>query len=153
MQGVRLQEHTRRTALKKLLLLSLGVAIGIGATQAMHNVFDAIERGKSKRFVVDALVLMSKLEKYQAEHAIYPVGCDPTTITSLFPEGTFPDSEKPWFQYCSDGERYVLALVPFGGGEYGPIGAPLVAANNEVIAWPVSGHAVVGGGKSPETHP
>ena len=139
--------------MKKVLLVLLGVAIGVGLSLAMNSLGDAIERGKSKRFVVDALSLISRLEKYRNEQAAYPVGCDPTIITKLFPMGTFSTSEKPWFYYCSDGQKYLLALVPFGGGEYSPIGAPLVATDNGVLAWPVGGHNVVGSGRSSAAKP
>jgi len=88
--------------------------------------------------------MVSKLEDYRNAHSTYPIGCDPTTFATQVWLGAPSPSEKPRFYYCSDGQQYLLALVPFGRGEYGPVGAPVVAANNDFIAWPVGGHNLIG---------
>ena len=127
--------------MKTFLLVVLGIVIGLAAAGGFYSFRDAVMRGKERRFVADLRVVTNELERYRNEHTAYPVACDAKLLSDqLGPQNVVSQFGETWIQYCSDGQQYVLAFVPFGGGAYGTAyGAPLLAANNRLVAWPDAG--------------
>src|SRR5262249_50679698 len=108
--------------------------------EGMHKVAYAIESGKERRFGADIRAAMSQLEDYRREHASYPVACNAKALsTTLGPRNVVARFGESWFQYCSDGQQYVLAFLAQAATQYRTAyAAPRVAATNELIAAPVA---------------
>jgi type II secretory pathway pseudopilin PulG len=134
---------------KKALLVLLGIVIGFAASQGVQSLMNAVEAGKEKRFGADVRVAMRQLEDYRREHTSYPVACDAKSLSDqLGPGNAVIENGESWFQYCSDGQRYLLAFVPFGTRAYRTAyGAPLLVTNNELVSAPA---AVLPGGPEAE---
>ncbi len=129
--------------MQKVLLVALGVLFGFAASFGLQLFGDAIEGGKEKRFGADIRYAMRQLEDYRARHATYPVACDASVLSAQLGP---PDKSnvistlgEEQFQYCSDGQQYILAFIPMATSAYRTAyGAPLLARNNKLIAAPLS---------------
>ena len=140
--------------MKSFLLVVFGIVIGLAVAGGCYTFRDAVLRGKERRFIAAIRAVTNELERYRTAHTEYPVACDAKALfEKLGPDNMVSKFGESWTQYCSDGQRYVLAFVPFGGGAYGTAyGAPLLAVNNRLVAWPnagssaIEGTAIPGGG-------
>lgn len=124
--------------MKKALLVLLGMLLGFAISQGVQSFLHAVEAGKERRFGADVRAAMRQLEDYRQAHTNYPVACDAEALTAqLGPRNFITQIGEPSFHYCSDGQQYLLAFTPFGTRSYwSAYGAPLLAANNELIAAP-----------------
>ncbi len=124
--------------MKKALLVLLGVLLGIAVTQGVQLLMSAVDAGIARRFGADTRAAMRQLEDYRRQHGTYPVACDSRELsTQLGPRNVVSQLGETWFQYCSDGQQYVLAMVPYAADRYRSAnGAPLLATNDRLIAAP-----------------
>jgi hypothetical protein len=143
-------EDTGDELVNKALLGFLGMVLGYAASQGTQQLMFSIETSKEKRFGADLRSVMQELEDYRTAHMNYPVACGAQALSDqIGPRNLVSSFGVPWFQYCSDGQQYLLAFVPFGTTAYSTAyGAPLLATNDDLLAAPASvprgGHETTG---------
>jgi hypothetical protein len=110
----------------------LGVALAVVSHRCTQAMEEAIEGGKSLRFIGAVEGVVKRIESYRSEHGQYPIVC---TMDDLLPVIDVREWDEGYF-YCSNGTDYILLHKPFGPGPCGGLHCGYVHVSGEWVLWP-----------------